>query len=60
MSAFVENARGEISKLWGELLVSEEEQGDFTPYFDGEHSESSSYQKAFYNSASQMNTRKNY
>ena len=60
MSAFVENARGEISKLWGELLVSEEEQGDFTPYFDGEHSESSSYKKAFYNSASQMNTRKNY
>ena len=44
MSTFVENARGEITKLWDELLVSEEEQGDFTAYFDGEHSESSSYQ----------------
>jgi len=46
MSAFVENARNEIAKLWDELLVSEEEQGDFTPYFDGEYSESSSYQKS--------------
>lgn len=45
MSAFVENARSEIAKLWDELLISEEEQGDFTPYFDGEHSESSCYQK---------------
>jgi protein regulator of cytokinesis 1 len=43
MSAFVENARGEIAKLWDELLFSEEDQGDFTPYFDGEHSGSSSY-----------------
>jgi Ase1/PRC1/MAP65 family protein len=46
MSAFVDNARGEIAKLWDELLVSEEERGDFTPYFDGEHSESSSYQNS--------------
>jgi len=38
MSAFVENARGEIAKLWDELLVSEEERGDFTPYYDGERS----------------------
>lgn len=39
MSAFVENARGEIAKLWDELLFSEEDQGDFTPYFDDEHTE---------------------
>jgi len=36
----VENARGEIVKLWDELLVSEEERGNFTPYFDGKHPES--------------------
>ena len=36
MSAFVENARGEIAKLRDELLIGEEELGDFTPYFDGE------------------------
>jgi protein regulator of cytokinesis 1 len=42
MSAFVENARGEIAKLWDELLVSEDERGVFTSYFDGEQSESSS------------------
>lgn len=36
MSAFVENARGEIAKLWDELLIGEEERADFTPYFDGE------------------------
>ena len=47
MSTFVENARGEIAKLWDELLVGEEERGDFMPYFDGEHSESSSYEKSF-------------
>jgi protein regulator of cytokinesis 1 len=47
MSAFVENARGEIAKLWDELLVGEEERGEFMPYFDGEHSESSSFEKSF-------------
>ncbi len=36
MSAFVENARSEIAKLWDELLFSEEGRGDFMPYFDGE------------------------
>jgi protein regulator of cytokinesis 1 len=46
MSTFVENARGEIAKLWDELLFSEEERGDFTPYFDGEHSESSFHQNS--------------
>jgi protein regulator of cytokinesis 1 len=35
MSAFVENARGEIAKLWDELLIGDEERSDFTPYFDG-------------------------
>jgi protein regulator of cytokinesis 1 len=35
MSSFVENARGEIAKLWDELLIGEEERGDFMPYFDG-------------------------
>lgn len=51
MSAFVENARGEIAKLWDELLVGEEERGDFMPYFDGEHSDLSSYERALCNSA---------
>ncbi|KAH9072969.1 microtubule associated protein-domain-containing protein [Lactarius deliciosus] len=39
MSAFVENARGEIAKLWDELLIGDEERSDFTPYFDDEHTE---------------------
>ncbi|KAI9465802.1 microtubule associated protein-domain-containing protein [Lactarius psammicola] len=39
MSAFVENARGEIAKLWEELLIGDEERADFTPYFDDEHTE---------------------
>jgi protein regulator of cytokinesis 1 len=47
MSVFVENARGEIAKLWDELLVGEEERGDFTPYFDGEYSGPSSFEKGF-------------
>jgi Ase1/PRC1/MAP65 family protein len=34
----VENARGEIAKLWEELLIGEDERADFSPYFDGEHS----------------------
>jgi protein regulator of cytokinesis 1 len=47
MSAFVENARNEISKLWDELLIGEEERADFLPYFDGEHSGSSSKARAY-------------
>ncbi|KAI9511990.1 microtubule associated protein-domain-containing protein [Russula earlei] len=39
MTAFVENARGEIAKLWDELLIGEEGRGGFTPYFDDEHTE---------------------
>ncbi|KAF8483578.1 microtubule associated protein-domain-containing protein [Russula ochroleuca] len=39
MSAFVENARNEIAKLWDELLIGEEERGEFMPYFDDEHTE---------------------
>lgn len=39
MSAFVENARGDIAKLWDELLIGDEERADFTPYFDDEHTE---------------------
>ena len=46
MSAFVENARCEIAKLWDELLIGEEQRGDFTPYFDGEYSGSSSHARA--------------
>jgi Ase1/PRC1/MAP65 family protein len=45
MSAFVENARSEISKLWDELLIGEEERADFSPYFDGERSSLNSYAK---------------
>ena len=57
MSAFVENARGEIAKLWDELLIGDEERSDFTPYFDGAlpfHTEWNHCQFAF-----QMNTLKN-
>jgi Ase1/PRC1/MAP65 family protein len=43
MSSFVENARGEIAKLWDELLIGEEERADFTPYFDGESPTPGSY-----------------
>ncbi|KAI0300522.1 microtubule associated protein-domain-containing protein [Multifurca ochricompacta] len=39
MSAFVENARGEIARLWDELLIGEEGRSDFPPYFDDEHTE---------------------
>ena len=45
MSAFVENARGEIAKLWDELLIGEEERSDFTPYFDGGFLTPGSYNK---------------
>lgn len=36
MGTFVENARGEIVRLWDELMVSEEERADFAPFADGE------------------------
>lgn len=46
MSTFVENARGEIAKLWDELLIGEEERAEFMPYFDGEYFSPSSYANA--------------
>lgn len=36
MSVFVENARQEITKLWDDLLIGEEERNDFAPFVDGE------------------------
>ncbi|KAI0041479.1 hypothetical protein FA95DRAFT_1548712 [Auriscalpium vulgare] len=39
MSAFVENARAEINKLWDELMIGDEERADFTPFFDDQHTE---------------------
>lgn len=36
MGTFIENARTEITKLWDELMVGEEERADFAPFFDGE------------------------
>lgn len=39
MSTFIENARKEIRQLWGELMVGEEEQADFAPFADDEHTE---------------------
>ncbi|KAI0087221.1 microtubule associated protein-domain-containing protein [Irpex rosettiformis] len=39
MSTFVENARAEISSLWDDLMVSEEERADFAPFADDEHTE---------------------
>ena len=35
MGTFVQNARDEISKLWEELMVGDEEREDFAPFFDG-------------------------
>ncbi|KAL6303787.1 microtubule associated protein-domain-containing protein, partial [Sparassis latifolia] len=39
MGTFVENARVEITRLWDELMVGEEEKADFAPFFDDEHTE---------------------
>ncbi|KAH9950769.1 microtubule associated protein-domain-containing protein [Amylocystis lapponica] len=39
MGTFVENARGEIVRLWDELMVGEEERADFAPFADDEHTE---------------------
>ncbi|RPD65486.1 hypothetical protein L226DRAFT_456522 [Lentinus tigrinus ALCF2SS1-7] len=39
MGTFIENARTEITKLWDELMVGEEERADFAPFFDDEHTE---------------------
>lgn len=36
MGTFIENARTEITKLWDELMVGEEQRADFAPLFDGE------------------------
>ena len=58
MSAFVENARGEIAKLWDELLNGDEERADFTPYFDGAPP-FSLCERTRCDFASQMNTLKN-
>ncbi|KAF8201205.1 microtubule associated protein-domain-containing protein [Mycena galopus ATCC 62051] len=39
MGAFVGSAREEIEKLWDELMVGEEERGQWFPFFDDEHTE---------------------
>ncbi|KAG8986502.1 hypothetical protein FRB90_003970, partial [Tulasnella sp. 427] len=39
MSLFIINARKEIEALWDDLLFSEEERAEFTPYHDDEFSE---------------------
>ncbi|KAI0777683.1 microtubule associated protein-domain-containing protein [Trametes elegans] len=39
MGTFIENARTEITKLWDELMVGEEERADFAPFADDEHTE---------------------
>ena len=52
MSAFVENARSEIAKLWDELLIGEEERADFAPYFDGGYLNSELPWKSLSDSAS--------
>lgn len=36
MGTFIENARTEITKLWDDLMVGEEERADFAPFVDGE------------------------
>ena len=35
MGTFIENARNEITKLWDDLMVGEEEREDFAPFADG-------------------------
>ncbi len=37
MGSFVASAREEITKLWDDLLVGEEERADFAPFADGEY-----------------------
>ncbi|KAJ7472345.1 microtubule associated protein [Mycena galericulata] len=39
MGTFVGSAREEIEKLWDELMVGEEERGEWMPFFDDEHTE---------------------
>ncbi|KAH9849363.1 microtubule associated protein-domain-containing protein [Lenzites betulinus] len=39
MGTFIENARTEITKLWDELMVGEEERADYAPFADDEHTE---------------------
>ncbi|PIL27511.1 hypothetical protein GSI_10662 [Ganoderma sinense ZZ0214-1] len=39
MGTFIENARTEITKLWDDLMVGEEERADFAPFVDDEHTE---------------------
>ncbi|KAJ3486631.1 hypothetical protein NLI96_g4098 [Meripilus lineatus] len=39
MSVFVENARAEITKLWDDLMVGDDERADFAPFADDEHTE---------------------
>ena len=36
MGTFIENARTEITKLWDDLMVGQEERADFAPFVDGE------------------------
>ena len=36
LSSFVLSARKEIEMLWAELMLSEDEKGDFGPFIDGE------------------------
>ncbi|KAJ7868841.1 microtubule associated protein-domain-containing protein [Mycena leptocephala] len=39
MGTFVGSARVEIEKLWDELMVGDEERGEWLPFFDDEHTE---------------------
>ncbi|TFK70232.1 hypothetical protein BDN72DRAFT_888069 [Pluteus cervinus] len=39
MGAFIESAREEIVRLWDDLMVGDDERGDFAPFADDEHTE---------------------
>ncbi|KAG6831554.1 hypothetical protein H0H92_009473 [Tricholoma furcatifolium] len=39
MGTFVASAREEITKLWDDLMVGDEERADFAPFADDEHTE---------------------
>lgn len=37
MGVFISNARDEIERLWDDMMIGEDERGDFAPLFDGEY-----------------------
>lgn len=59
MGTFIENARNEITKLWDDLMVGDEEREDFMPFADGLWSAVASADMRLIR-VLQMNTRRNF